>query len=876
MSWRRFFRRRKWDEERARELALYLVTETEENIARGMTREEASRAAHIKLGNATRIREEIYEMNSIRFIETLWQDLRYGARMLRKSPGFTIVAVLTLALGIGANTAIFSLVDGVLLRPLPYPQADQIVHLSWQVKGGAIPNLNAPEYEFCRDHSTSFAVLAGVRDLVDRELTSGDTKQWVKALYVTDGFFETLGVNPELGRGFVRRETLPNGPYAVVLTDKLWRSVYGADANIVGRQIVLDNRSYTVTGVAPPGFKFTEPADLFISLHLGNGVEDMGTNTDVIGRLKSGVSEAQAQAEMPVLGKEFWAQISGLERQSETQGYIHLDPYQSWLAGDYRMSLLMLLSAVGLLLLIACANVASLLLARANSRQKEISIRLALGATRGRLLAQFLTESLLLGSAGAAAGLAGAVTILRVVVSAIPWELPVVDRIGLDGRVLFFTLSIGIGASIAFGLVSFLQTRKVDLNSTLKDGRTIAGVGRGRGRFLGALVVGEVAISLMLALGAGLLIESLYNLYQEKLGFDPTRVVLMETPFAPGTAAASHPWDFERQALARIQAIPGVQSAAIVSVAPLNGQRNLPAQRDGHPEDSIGGTEYRAISSDYFSTMGISIMRGRGFQESDFGSSAPGALINETLARDWWPGQNPIGGRIVVGEFRGQKIPQILEAPREIIGVVADVKGLAIDRPAPPMVYVPASQAAGIMNGSTDWVVRTSATAGIASTLRKAVTDVAPGQRIIDLEPMTQLIGASVAQPNFEGSLMGMFGGLALLLTLVGVYGVLNFQVGQRTHEIGIRMALGANRRDVTRLVIAKAAMLAALGILIGIAAAFGLTRLMGSLLYEVRPTDPAIFAGIAILVLVVAMLAAYLPARRAMRVDPMVALRHE
>ena len=840
-----------------------------------MTREEASRAAHIKLGNATRIREEIYEMNSVGFLETLWQDLRYGARMLRKNPGFTAVAVLTLALGIGANTAIFSLVDGILLRPLPYPHSDQIVHVSWQAKGNLIPNLNVPEFEFCRDHSHSFAALAGVRDLVDSELKSGDTKQWVKALYVTDGFFETLGVNPELGRGFVREETLPNGPYAVVLTDKLWHSVYGADANIVGRQIVLDNRSYTVTGVAPRGFKFTEPADLFVSLHLGNGVEDTGYNTDVMGRLKSGVSVSQAQAEMPLLGQEFLAQAAGFQR-GEGEGYIHLDRYQSWLAGDYRMSLLMLLAAVGLLLLIACANVASLLLARANSRQKEISIRLALGATRGRLLAQFLTESLLLGVAGAAAGLIGAVAILRVFVSAIPWELPDVDRIGLDGRVLFFTLSIGIGASIAFGLVSFFQTRKVDLNSTLKDGRTIAGAGRGRGRFLGALVVGEVAISLMLALGAGLLIESLYNLYQEKLGFDPARVVLMETPFAPGTAAALHHWDFERQALVRIQAIPGVQSAAIVSVAPLNGQGNLPAQRDGHPEDSIGGTEYRAISAQYFSTMGISILRGRAFQENDFSSPAPVALINETLARDWWPGQNPIGGRIVVGEFRGQKIPQILEAPREIIGVVADVKGMTIDRPAPPMVYVPASQAAGILNGSTDWVVRTGATAGIASALRKAVTDVAPGQRIIDLEPMSQLIGASVAQPNFEALLMGMFGGLALLLTLVGVYGVLNFQIGQRTHEIGIRMALGANRSDVTRLVIAKAAMLAALGVLIGIAAAFGLTRLMASLLYEVKATDPAIFAAVAILVLVVAMLAAYLPARRATGVDPVIALRHE
>jgi putative ABC transport system permease protein len=851
----------------------HIATETQDNIARGMSPEDAHYAAMRKFGNVTRVKEDTRELWTFVWLEQLFQDVRYGLRMLRRSPGFTAVAVLTLALGIGANTAIFSLVDGILLRPLPYARADQIVHLSWQVKGNAVPNLTVAEFEFWRDHGSAFAAIAGTREVANRELEFGTTTRWVNALSVTDGFLEVLGVNPRFGRGFVREETLPNGANGAVLTDKLWRSTFGADAAIVGKQIVLDNRTYTVVGVLPSGYEFTEPADLLVSLHLGSTVSDMGFNTDVLARLKPGLSLLQAEAEMPLLAKDFSAQASGLE---QGEGSIHLDSYQSWLGRDYRMSLLMLLSAVGLLLLIACANVASLLLARANSRQKEISVRLALGASRGRLLRQFLTENLVLGIAGGAIGLAGAVVVLRVFVSAIPWELPAVDHISLDSRVLLFTFCAGTGASIAFGFASFLQTQRLDLNKTLKDGRAITGGGYGRGRFLHALVIGQVAVSLMLALGAGLLIQSLYNLHNEKLGFNPEHLVLMETALAPGhTASAPNAWNLDRQALSQIGAIPGVQSAAIVSIAPLHGRGNLPAQRDGHPENSIGGTEYRAISLDYFTTMGIAVLRGRDFQESDFSSSEPIALINETLARDWWHGGSPIGDRIVVGKFRGQEIPEILESPREIIGVVADVKGMELGHPAPPMVYVPASQAINL-NGSMDWVVRTRASAGIATALQAAIKDDASGRQVADIEPMTQLISASVAQPNFEATIMGMFGGLALVLTLVGVYGVLSFQVGQRAHEIGIRMALGASRRNVSLLVIGKAAKLAAAGVVIGVGGAFGLTRLIANLLYEVKPTDPVIFAAVAILVFVVAMIAAYIPTLRAISIDPLVALRYE
>lgn len=866
------FRRARRDNELVAEMHAHLQMHIEDNMRRGMSRDEARRQALIKLGGMEQTKEGYREQRGIPLIDTLLQDVRYGLRMLRKAPGFTAVAVLTLALGIGANTAIFSVVDGVVLRPLPYPESERIVYFGWQDKQNFTPDLNVPEFSFVRDHASSFAAVAGFQGVGDKELMEGASKRWVAAASITDGFFETLGVNPELGRPFGRELTQPGGADGAVLTDSLWRSAFGSDPNIVGRQIVLDGRPYRITGVLPPEFKYTDPADIFVSSQYGNGFGDIGLNTDVIARLKPGVSFAAAQAEARLVGAQFFAQAPTEQRQGS--GLLHFVRLQDYLGSSYRTTLFILLSAVALLLLIACANVASLLLARATSRQKEISIRLALGARASRLLQQFLCEGLLLGFAGAAAGLAAAYVSLRIFVAAIPWDLPAMDRIGVDWRVLVFTSLIAVAASVIFGFASFFQTRKADLNSTLKDGRAVAGVSRARAGVLNALVIGEVAVSLMLALGAGLLIKTLYNLYQINLGFNPLHLVLMHTPFRANESDA-HKWDFERQALTRIQAIPGVQSAAIVSVAPLHGQGNVPAQRDGHPEDSIGPTEYRSISSDYFSTMGIPILRGRAFQESDFTSSAPIAIINETLARDWWLNENPVGDRVVIGEYQGHQYMNIPQPALQIVGVVADTKGRLLDGPAPAMVYVPASQGLN-MNNSTDWVIRTSAPAGIADALRKAITDISPDQRIADLEPMSQLIGASVAQPSFLALLMGTFGGLALMLTLVGVYGVLSFQMAQRTHEIGVRIALGATRRDIWRLVIGRAARVAVIGVLLGLLSAFALTHLMASLLYDVRPTDPAIFACVAALVLVVALLAAYIPARRAMRVDPMVALRYE
>jgi putative ABC transport system permease protein len=868
---RSLFHRAKVEEDLDDELRFHIEKQMEKYLQIGASRDEASRRVRLEFGGIEQVKEDCREARGVTVVETLIQDTRYALRAFRRTPSFTVVVLVTLALGIGANTAIFSLVDGIMLRPLPYPHSDEIVHFGWLDKS-LNPNLSVPEFEFCRNRATSFAAIAGWRDSGDGQLSQGTAKRWITTASVTDGFFETLGVHLELGRPFGREFTRPGSGYAAVLTDSLWRGAFGADPHLVGHQIVIDNQSYTVAGILPPYFNFTQHSDVFVSLHLGNSLGDEGTNTDVIARLKPGVSLSRAQSEVRLLGSEFLAQAPPAQRQGS--GILHLDNYREYLSGDYRVTLLMLLSAVGLLLLIACANVASLLLARASSRQKEISIRLSLGAGRIRLLQQFLVEGFLLGISGAAAGFAAALGLLHIFVSAIPWGLPAIDRIALDWRVLLFTTVVAIGASVAFGLASFLQMQRRDPNSALKGGRTIVGAGRGQSLILNGLVVGEVAFSLMLTLGAGLLIDSLYRLSQINLGFDSAHLILMHTPFSP-TMTGTNIQNFERQALERIEAIPGVQSAAVVSVAPLHGQGNIPVQREGHPEDSIGGTEYRSISSSYFSTMKIPLLQGRTFQSSDYSPSTRIAIINETLAREWWPNGYPIGDRVVIGEFRGHQYMQIAEPALEVVGVVADTKGMLLKRPDPPMIYVPASNAL-MQNGSTDWVIRTSATAGIESSLQKAITDIAPDQRIVDLEPMTQVFGSSVAQTNFEALIMGAFGALALILTLVGVYGVLSFQIAQRTQEIGIRLALGATRRHVRVLVLSKAAKVSGAGILIGLLFAFALTRLMASLLYGIRPNDPAVFASVSVLVLLVGLGAAYIPSRRAARVDPTVSLRCE
>lgn len=800
-------------------------------------------------------------------IETFWQDLRYGIRALRKSPGFTVVAVLSLALGIGANSAIFSVVHAVLLRPLPYPRPERLVRVGGQGTGAAI---TMPEYQFWKENAASFAASAGYRGVANRHLIAGARQEWITAMTVTADFFRTLEIVPALGREFNNEETRAGGPRAVVLTDGLWCRAFGASPEVLGRAITLDDTSFIVVGVLPRGFWFPQAADSFVPLRPSGSLDDRGFNTQMIARLKPGLNLRQARAEMSTLTGNIRQAYPNLFN-TDYRG-LELEPYRDSLVGDVRLNLLLLFGAVGLLLLIACSNLASLLLARLAARRKEIAMRLALGSSRERLLRQFLVENILLTLAGGLAGLLAARVLLDSLLASIPFDLPSAAPIRLDPPVLAFTLAVALATGLAFSMAPILTASRLDLQEALKAGGRSSGAARQRTRSV--LVVSEVALSVTLLVSAGLLIQSLYRLHQERLGFTPQGLTTFTTPFAAERRrSAADRWQYENTLLRRFQSLPGVGSVAAINVLPLAGHSNLPAQRDAHPENSVGGMEVRYVTPSYFEVMGIPMRRGRAFLNADSASSPPVILVNETLARQWWPNGDPLGDRVVIGRFQGRDFGT--PTPRAVVGVVADTKTEYLKAPPRPTVYVPAAQMGDATGGMT-WILRGHFPAGFAAELRRAVDEIDSRQRVGSIRTMDQIVGATTASSRFDAWLFAFLAGLALALTAVGVYGVLSFSVARRASEIGTRMALGATPAAVLVLILKQGLALIAIGLVLGLAAALAVTRSLATLLYGVRSTDPASFIGVSVLLLGVGLLASYIPARRATGVDPMVALRDE
>jgi putative ABC transport system permease protein len=868
MSWSRFFRRKRWDTERAEELESYLETETADNIARGMPEAEARATAHRKLGNPTRIREQIYRMNTLSLVDTLWQDLRYATRLLRKTPGFTLVAVLSLALGIGANSAVFSVIYAVLLRPLPYPDAELLVSVGTRVTHGAV---TMPHYEFWKEHTPAFAAAAGYRGGGSRSLAGDSGRQWVKVMSLTTDFFRTLGVPLAMGREFNAAETMRGGPQAIVLTDVLWRSAFGADPLILGRSVRLDDASHIVTGVLPPAFWFPQAADAFLPLRATGSISDRGTNTLMIARLKPGVSRREAEAAMPAVFENFRRVYPEIIRND--RNILSLTPFQEWLVGDVRLNLLLLFGAVGLLLLISCFNLASLLLARLAARQKEIAMRLALGSSRSRLVVQFLIESTLITLAGALAGLLGARALLGAIVALIPYQLHTSAPIRLDTPVLAFAAAIAFATGMAFSLLPLVTASRLDLQETLKAGGRLSGSGV-RQRARNVLVVGQIALSVTLLVAAGLLIQSLYRLHQERLGFRPQGLTTFATPMpVERRRNPAEMWRFESTLLDRLRSLPGVRSVAVASVLPLDGFNNFPAEREGHPENSIGAVEIRAVTPAFFDVMGIPARRGRAFLETDIETAPAVILANETLARLWWPNGNPLGDRIVIGRFRGKDYGS--PVPREVVGIVGDTKTTALKDPPRPTVYVPAAQMPDFIT-SPVWVLRAVSSAGLSAAIRRAVAELDPLQRVVSIRSMEEIVASTTARSRFDAWLFGALAGLALLLTSIGVYGLLSFSVARRTGEIGTRIALGAGRPAVLAMILRQGISLVLVGLMLGLAGAFAVTRALATLLYGVSPTDPISYLGVSVLLLAVGFTASYLPARRATRVDPLVALREE
>jgi putative ABC transport system permease protein len=854
------------------ELSFHIRMRVEDNIRRGMSAEEAERDALRRFGNLGRIKERCREIKGGGLVESLLKDLRYGARMLVKHPAFTVVAVLTLALGIGANTAIFSVVNAVLLRPLPYAEPDRLVNVGWHWGRGVGDTVSGAVYDFWKTNSLSFEESAGFAATNSGfNLSGGDEPERVRGLRVSEGFFRVLKVNPARGRGFLPEEDRPGEPLVAVISDGLWRGYFGGDPAAVGRQVQVNGQGCTIVGVLPAGFQFEVPADVFLPMQLRVNPKDQGRNTNMIARLKPGVSIEQAQADMDRILGEFRGAYPG-HAVSNERGVL-LVPYHEHVVGDAGRVLLLLLGSAALVLVIACANVANLLLARSSSRAGEIAVRLALGAGRLRLIRQLMTENFLLALTGAAVGLLLAVWAMPMLLALSPEGLPRSGEIELDAQALLFALLLSLLTSLVFGIAPAVQATRLDLNQSLKAASGRSGASRLSVRGRGLLMVSEVALSLVLLIGAALLIKSFMNLRAVELGFDPENLTTMQLSLNT-TKYQDSPqvWGLQQRVLDRISALPGVTSAATVPGLPMErGLNYFIAADDQQPGQSGVSVELRAISPGYFRTLGVALRRGRDFTAADNHAGLPVVVVNEELARRFWEDDDPLAHHVTFNDRKWQ-----------VVGVAANIKEMGLDLPVRPTAYVPVAQMPeGLTRASnrwflTSWIVRTAGPADLSAALRGIVREVDPDLPVANIRPMTQVVSGSIAHQRFVMTLMGIFAGLALLLTAVGLYGVLSYQVSQRTQEIGIRMALGAQAGSVIRLVVGQGMMLTLGGVGLGLAAAFVLTRLMSSLLFGVSATDPVMFSLISLLLVTVALAACAIPARRATRVDPIVALRYE
>jgi putative ABC transport system permease protein len=860
------------------ELRLHMEMEVEANVGRGMPPEEARRAALRTFGNFDSVRERAYEVRGGGMLETLLQDVRYAARMLAKRPGFTAVAVLTLALGVGANTAIFSVVEAVLLRPLPYRHADRAVVLWENNRLQNHPHNVASPANFLdwRDQAKSFDAMAAFADQ-RYNLTGAGEPEEVPAQLATPNLFALLGAQAALGRTFAAEDAKDGHEEVAVISHGLWQRRFGGTRDVIGRVISLNGTSVTIVGVMPPGFKWFikensltgKPADLWRPLALPEEMRvRRGRFISAVARLAPGVSLPRAQAEMDTLASRFEAQYPGFN----TGWGVTLVPLRDQLAGEIKPALLVLIGAVAFVLLIACVNVANLLLARAAGRHKEIAVRSAIGAGRRRIVRQLLTESFLLALLGGALGLLLAHWCIQALVALSPANLLGPDQVGVDLTVLAFTLAVSFLTGIVFGLVPALEASRVNLSETLKESsRGSSGSARGL-RLRSALVVAEVGLALMLLVGAGLMVRSFLRLQAVNPGFDASNVLTMRV-LLPST---KYPDDvrriaFFRQAVAGLRTLPGVRSASAVSALPF---ADLGAATDfsveGRPTPAVGDepvTDVRVVDEEYFRTLGIPLIAGRTFTAQEAMEDRNVAVVNEAMVRRYFAGENPLGKRIVVNMKDDP-------SPTEIIGVVGDVRYAKLEGELRPMVYWTPAQ---LTYSSMTLILRAAGDPeSLAASARREILALDKDQPVSDIRTMESWLAESVARTRFGTLLLGAFAGLALTLAAAGIYGVMSYSVAQRQSEIGVRMALGAQARDVLRLVIRQGLALVLVGVALGLLGALALTRVISSLLYGVSATDPLTFAAIALLLLGVSWVACYIPARRAARVDPLTALRYE
>jgi predicted permease len=889
MRLRGLFRKEQMNGELSEELASHLEMHTADNVRAGMTPEEARRNALIKLGGVEQTKEKYRERGGWPLLESLTQDLRFGLRLLRKNPGFTAIAVLTLALGIGASTAVFSVVNTILLKPLPYANSERIYmpwwkappsltqftdKWPWSIRDFARFSQGAKTFQYIGAFKSDFFNLSGTGE-PDR----------LDGLRASAGFFSALGVAPELGHTFQQEDDQPGQQHKVLLSDQLWRDRFGADAGILGRWVALNGESYAVVGVMPPGFTFPHAEEMPIALSFPRQIQlwvpleipaaPPGGPSDlaVIGRLNPGVTSGQAESELRVYGTRIVQEFPSGKGWYEPT----VVPLTRQVVGDTRRPLLLILGAVGVVLLIASSNVASLLITRSLGRQQELTLRSALGAGRGRMTRQLLTESLLLASAGGLAGILLAVVGIHAVKILGPSNIPRLGEVALEPRVLAFTFAITLITGVLFGWMPAISASRGQLAEALREGGHRSGGSAAHPKVRNALLVGQVACALVLVVAAGLLVRTFYHMLSADAGFNPTRVLTFQL-----TLPSSKYTDIDRmtevyqKVLQALESLPGVQSAGLVSEVPMGGATDGTSVRiPDHPpanEKEQQFVNYSFASPGYFSAIGTPLLCGRDFLDTDVAGAMPVTIINAAVAKKYWPHGDALGHQLGV---KAQKWPT-----RTIVGIVADIKHNSLREDPDPEMYVPFMQ-----NEIKVWpsmqtmqvALRSKADpAALTATAREALRAVDPDLPLAKVTTLATLVNDSLAQSRFSLFLVASFGGLALLLATIGMYGVISYSVQQRTQEIGVRMALGATRGNVLGMVLALGARLAALGIVLGLLAAWLVTRTMANFLYGVAATDPLTFAAVAALLMSVALLACYLPARRATRVDPMIALRYE
>jgi putative ABC transport system permease protein len=882
---RRIFQRRNLYSDISEELRQHLEEKTEQLMREeNMPRKEAEQAAKKAFGNATLLEEQSREIWQWPTLESIWADLKYALRQLRKSPGFAAAAILTLALGIGANTAVFSVVNAILLRPLAFPHPERLFQVEKIIGdqfsySASIPLFLQWKQAKGLEHIAAYSLLPTGFNLAER-----GRPERIFGVRVSADFFRVLGITPHLGRNFTENDDRTGSPRVVLLGFELWRERYSADSGIVGKTILMDGQSYTVIGVLPRGFQFlaimpaSGPIQLWTPLQLPTTSRDPAGTLECIGRLASGISSRQASEQLTALSRRL---APGLPAVFTATGGIHLLPLQQRITEDSRPMLLLLFGAVGFVLLIACVNVANLLLARMGNRAAEIAIRTALGASHARIVRQMLTENLLLAFLGGTFGLLLAWLSHRILLASAPHNLLPGSETQPDGRVLIFAMAVSLATGILFGLFPALRVLHMGATVSLRGSASrSASSGKNHRRLSRSLVIAETALSLMLLAAAGLLFESFVKLQAVNPGFDYNHLSTFETtlPLAKyGTPSALQ--SFLQQTRERIRDLSGVEDVASVSSLPTESIIDFPfTKAEARPGEVSGDSDFLLVSAGYFDSMRIPILQGRTLNESDTANSPGVVIINQAMAKKNWPNQNPIGKRIVIAKNLG---PDWADEPREIIGVVGDAKADVIEQPAPPTMYMPFAQIPPHLETvllrtlPIRWIVRThTGIGGLTSQLQTALLAVDPEEPVAEVRTMRSLLSGALLRWRFNMLLLGIFAAIALLLASVGIYGVISYAVAQRTQEIGIRMALGSSRATILWMILRHAAMLLAAGTFLGLAGAIAIGRVLKGFLYGVTPGDTGVLFAVSALMCSVGLLAAWTPARKAASIDPMKALR--